>query len=290
MKIQTFNILAGNTNCNANCPFCISKMTPKNGMNCERPGVNWKNFKKACQLAKINLVNTVLITGKGEPLLYPDEITDFLERLDKYNFPIIELQTNALVLGRNFDRYKENLKLWGERGLSTFVISIVHYKDEKNKEIYAPNAPYLKLTELIKNLHLAGFSVRLNCILVKNYIDSVEEVKKLIEFCTENKIEQLTLKPVEVPERVENKIIANNTKKLLISKNTEKKMQKFLEKNAVRLRTLDFGGVVYDYQGQNVCMTDCLTHKPYSADLRQLIFFQDGHLRYDWRYAGAILI
>jgi len=290
MKIQTFNILAGNTNCNANCPFCISKMTPKNGMNCEKPGVNWNNFKKACQLAKINLVNTVLITGKGEPLLYPDEITDFLERLDKYHFPIIELQTNALVLGRNFNGYKEKLKLWREKGLSTFVISLVHYKDERNKEIYAPNGIYFKLTELIKNLHVNGFSIRLNCILVKDYIDSVEEVKNLIRFCSENKVEQLTLKPVEVPERIQNETVTKNTRKMLLSKNSEKNIQKFLEKNAIRLRTLDFGGVVYDYQSQNVCMTDCLTHKPYSEDLRQLIFFPDGHLRYDWRYAGAILI
>jgi len=290
MKIQTFNILAGNTNCNANCPFCISKMTPKNGMNCEKPGVNWNNFKKACQLAKINLVNTVLITGKGEPLLYPDEITEFLERLNKYHFPIIELQTNALILGRNFDNYYKKLKLWKENGLSTFVISVVHYKDERNKEIYTPNAQYFKLTGLIKNLHEFGFSVRLNCILVKNYIDSIEEVKKLIQFCAENKVEQLTLKPVEVPERVENKIVADNTRKMLLPKTNEKNIQKFLENNAVRLRTLDFGGVVYDYRGQNVCMTDCLNHKPYSEDLRQLIFFPDGHLRYDWRYAGAILI
>jgi molybdenum cofactor biosynthesis enzyme MoaA len=290
MKIQTFNILAGSTACNASCPFCISKMTPKNGMGSGKPEVNWINFKKACQLAKINLVNTVLITGKGEPLLFPGEITDFLDKLERYNFPIIELQTNALVLGRDFEKHRRLLRSWREKGLSTFVISVVHYKDERNKEIYAPNSNYFNLKELVRQLHLEGFSVRLNCILLKRYIDSVESVGELADFCLENNVEQLTLKPVEVPKRIENETVADNTRKLLLPKNAQKSIQRFLEKNAARLRTLDFGGVVYDYNGQNVCMTDCLSHKPYSEDLRQLIFFPDGHLRYDWRYQGAILI
>ena len=79
MKIQTFNIIAGNTNCNASCPFCIYKMTPKENMNSKLHETNWINFRKACQLAKDNHVSTVLITGKGEPLLYPNQITSFLD-------------------------------------------------------------------------------------------------------------------------------------------------------------------------------------------------------------------
>ncbi|VVB80071.1 7-carboxy-7-deazaguanine synthase [uncultured archaeon] len=290
MKIQTFNILAGNTSCNANCPFCISKMTPKNGINSDMPKINWVNFKKACLLAKVSLVNTVLITGKGEPLLYPEEITQFLEVLQKYNFPLIELQTNALVLGNDFESNIKRLKLWRELGLNTFVISIVHYRDERNREIYTPFGKYFDLVKLIENLHTIGFSVRLNCIMLKNYIDSIVEVKKMIKFCKRNKVEQLTLKPVEIIDNPENKSIAENTKNLLLPKKTEKDIQRNLEKNAVRLRTLDFGGVVYDFDGQNVCMTDCMAHKPFSEDLRQLIFFPDGHLRYDWRYAGAVLV
>ena len=35
---------------------------------------------------------------------------------------------------------------------------------------------------------------------------------------------------------------------------------------------------------------DCLTIDPSADDIRQLIFFPDGHLRYDWQYAGALLL
>lgn len=290
MKIQTFNVLIGSTNCNAQCPFCISKMTPTNGMDVKQPKINWKNFEKACQLARINNVCTVLMTGKGEPLLYPEEVTEFLLKLKRYDFPIVELQTNAILLGNNFEKYKRKLKLWKKKGLNTFVISIVHYEDKKNKEIYVPKGNYFELEKLIKNLHSLGFSIRLNCILLRGYIDSVKRVKDLLNFCKKNNVEQLTLKPVETLKNLPNKKIAEQTKKLLLFKRNEEEIHHFLEMKATKLRTLDFGGVVYDYDGQNVCMTDCLNGKPLSEDLRQLIFFPDGHLRYDWRYEGAILI
>jgi hypothetical protein len=49
---------------------------------------------------------------------------------------------------------------------------------------------------------------------------------------------------------------------------------------------------VFDYKGQNVCLSNCLTHEPYTdkSVMRNLIFFPDGHLRYDWEYQGAILL
>jgi adenine C2-methylase RlmN of 23S rRNA A2503 and tRNA A37 len=265
-------------------------MTPKNGVTSKNEKVNWNNFHKACLLAKNNLVNTVLITGKGEPTLNLNQITQFLKRLNKYEFPSIELQTNALIFGRNFNKYKRILRSWRRNGLNTFVISIVHYQDNKNKEIYSPNQDYFNLSELVKNLHKEGFSVRLNCIMLKGYIDSIDKINGLVNFCLENKVEQLTLKPVEVFKNTQNKSLVTWTQKRMISSETLKKIQLFLEKNASRLRTLDFGGIVYDYNGQNLCITDCLSNKPLSEDLRQLIFFQDGHLRYDWRYQGAILI
>jgi hypothetical protein len=36
-------------------------------------------------------------------------------------------------------------------------------------------------------------------------------------------------------------------------------------------------------------LTDCLTVAPAGEDIRQLIFFPDGHLRYDWQYQGSAL-
>ncbi|MEI7718348.1 MAG: hypothetical protein WCI72_00650 [archaeon] len=111
----------------------------------------------------------------------------------------------------------------------------------------------------------------------------------MVDFCKKNEVEQLTLKPVEMLKN-QNTPQAKWAFENLIPMKVQKKIQLFLEKKGNRLRTLDFGGVVYDLYGQNVCFTDCLTGRPFTADLRQLIFFPDGHLRYYWQYQGAILL
>lgn len=290
MKIQTFTIVAGTAACNARCPFCISKMTPLQGMNYKLPEVNWLNFSKACRLAQINNVSTVLITGKGEPLLYPDQITDFLEHLQPYDFPVIEVQSNALVIGRDFKKYEPYLKKWRKLGLNTIAISIVHYTPEKNKTVYTPDSDYINLEEVISKLHALGYSIRFSTIMLKGYIDNIEEVKKLVEFSRENEVEQLTIRGVATPQKSDNKEVYDWTKGKVLSKGTIIDISDLLNKEGNKLMTLDHGGIVYDYKGQNVCMTDCLTIKPSTEELRQLIFFPDGHLRYDWQHQGAILL
>ncbi|KKK54494.1 hypothetical protein LCGC14_3084160, partial [marine sediment metagenome] len=66
MKIQTFSIVVGGKKCNANCPYCVSKMTGETeGCTDRIEDINVRNFHKACQFAKMSGVNTVLLTGKG---------------------------------------------------------------------------------------------------------------------------------------------------------------------------------------------------------------------------------
>jgi hypothetical protein len=47
---------------------------------------------------------------------------------------------------------------------------------------------------------------------------------------------------------------------------------------------------VYDIEGQNVCMTNSLTRDTNIENIRQIIYFPDGHIRYDWEYTGAVLL
>jgi hypothetical protein len=67
-------------------------------------------------------------------------------------------------------------------------------------------------------------------------------------------------------------------------------MESYLRRKGHQLMKLIHGGVVYDVDGQNVCLSNSLTIDPNTEELRQLIFFPDGHLRYDWQYEGAILL
>lgn len=293
MRIATFSIVAGTAACNAACPYCISKMTGIKEIGVEEPKINWRNFKKACRLAQIHDVSTVLITGKGEPTLYPDQLVRFLTEMEPFEFPIIELQTNGLVFGTDYRRYKHYLKEWYLKGLTTIAISVVHYDPQKNKEIYTPNKEYPDLEKIINRLHKDGYSVRLSVTMVRGFIDTPEKTAKLCQRGKEWGVEQITVRPVRTvseEERAENPDVYRWTKKHSLGEKDIRKIHEYLEANAHKLMTLAHGAIVYDLDGQNICLSDALTIRPETEDIRSLIFFPDGHLRFDWQYKGAILV
>ena len=128
--ISTYTIIARNMKCPNDCPVCISKMTPSNGINYDDSKFNWDKFDKANQIAISRGAQNVIITGKGEPTLFPDLISGILTELPKNKFERIELQTE----GSNIFKYilDSTLQGWRNRGLDLIAISIYFY-DEPNK-------------------------------------------------------------------------------------------------------------------------------------------------------------
>jgi hypothetical protein len=78
-------------------------MTPPVGVMLDEPEVNWRNFRVACRLAERCGVTTAMLTGKGEPTLFPEQITKYLQALSEFPFPIIELQSNGILLAERAD-------------------------------------------------------------------------------------------------------------------------------------------------------------------------------------------
>ena len=299
MKIGTMSIVIGGKKCNAKCPFCISKMTPNcNVKDTELP--NWQknkyyyNLQKACRFAEMKGVTTVLLTGKGEPTLYPEEIANTLQDINKWNFPFIELQTNGLKIAEwiaNDDREGRTRILdWLNLGMTTIILSIVHYEDDRNAEIY--RKPYMNLEKTIDKLHKLGFSVRLSCIMMKTYIDSPFEIKNLIRFAKKNEVEQLTIRPVSVAS--DSVVLKTDWGRWALAHKPDDQnillIHKLLKENGHKLMSLSHGAEVFDYEGQNICLSNCLTIEPETDNLRQIIVFPDGKIRYDWNYEGAILL
>lgn len=288
MKIQTLSIIAGESTCNARCPFCISQMT---GKDIKVKPLNIQNFNKACRLAQINDVTNVIITGKGEPTLYPDQITNYLKALKKYNFPVIELQTNAILFDKQREKYAAYLKKWYHLGLTFIAISIVHYDPEKNRKNYIPYEKfYPDLKKLVSLLHSYGYSIRLTCTLVKGYIDSADEAKEMIKQTKTWGVEQLTLREVAIPRVSQNITVSKWTKAHQPTQKDLNSIEEYIIKNGHKLATFDYGGAIYDVDDQNVCFTNALTLHKDTENFRQAIYFPDGHLRFDWQYQGAIII
>ncbi|MBW3022528.1 radical SAM protein [Candidatus Woesearchaeota archaeon] len=291
MKIQTLSIVAGSSACNARCPYCISKMTPLQGLTLKEPEVNWRNFRKACALAKQCGVTTAMITSKGEPTLFPDQITKYLEAMKEFEFPMIELQTNGILIAQNPEKYKAHLEKWYDRGLTTIAVSVVHWDSEKNRQIYLPHSQrYPELSELADYLHREKFSVRLSCIMADDYVCDSKGLEEFILFAKNNKIEQVTGRPVNKPGKSESSEAEKWATEHYLKDEQLEDIKGYLSKNGHQIMKLQHGATVYDIKGQNFCLTDSLTIEPESENLRQLIFFPDGHLRYDWQYPGAVLI
>lgn len=288
MQIQTFSIVVGSAACNARCPFCVSKMTGIEN-HIKPTNANWTNFRKACKLAHIAGATTVMLTGKGEPTLFPEQITEYLYSLGALDyFPLVELQTNGLTIQEFPNRFKS----WRDLGLSTVAISVCHYDNLKNKNIYTPNKNYPDLVTSIKVLHEIGLSVRLVCVLVKNYLDSLQELKTMIQFAMDNKVEQLTFLPLNKPTDTKNEQVTQWVMDNALTNEEVAELQHGLTSAGARpILRLQHGATVYDFHGQNVCWNFCLDQNPDDlTQLRNLIFYSDGRIKHRWDAEGSVIL
>ena len=287
---KTLSLIAGTTICNAHCPFCISKMTPFQGMTPKLEKINEEKLDSAFLLAKKAGLGTVLITSKGEPTLYPEHISTYLAYAKKHEFSRVELQTNAILFGTHPEKYDALLAQWKEQGLNLVAISIVHYLPEKNQAVYTRDKPYFDLPSVISHLHSEGFKVRLACVLLKGYVDNVAEMKKMMEFAAKHKVDQLTLRRMEAVDDSEDPLMAAWTRHRVLPKETMDEFAGELSKNGKQIGGFFYGAKLYEYgKGkQNVCLTTGLTDKVITeGEIRQLIYFPSGRIITDWRYDTA---
>jgi MoaA/NifB/PqqE/SkfB family radical SAM enzyme len=300
MKIQTFSIVIGTKACNAKCPFCVSRMTGFDLVLGKPDPINEINFEKACRMAEIGGTTTVLMTGKGEPTLYPREITQYLELLAQrqHRFPFIELQTNAIEIGRIargetskipgvVDWTMEN---WHELGLSTIAISNVGHEPAWNKRIYGDD--YGDLAPTVDYLHDRGFSVRMCTMLQKECVETPERLDTLIAYAHGLGVEQLTVRPIRKPKATHDGDSTDFVTEFGLDEAQEKALHDHVASRGTLLATLMHGAAIYDVDGQNVCVSDCLTVNTAQDhdDIRTLIFYNDGTLTYDWQYEGAKIL
>jgi len=307
MKFQHFTFPVGGDQCDAKCPFCVSRMTQgscKTGQYdniTNPPKPDWDTFETACQIASSSPeLITALLTGVAEPLLYPELITQSLIVLDK-RFPIVELQTNGLRIARQKEKMTLYLKEWKEMGLKVIALSIVSLDLKENETIYG--SPHYDILKMVKFLHELGFKVRVCCMMMKGYVDSFERISNLAKLANWNKIDQLTIRPIEVPpkEDCKNLNTYNWVQQRTIPKKDMKKIKKKLDQFCSTELVLDYGAIVYGFpifdddkciirDRQNLCLSNCLT-KPKTPDqIRNLIFFPDGRIQYSWYSKAARIL
>lgn len=294
MKFHMLSIVIGDSACIANCPFCVSGETPcKKNINLpEFEEKHWKRFSVATKLADRSGVDTVMFTSRGETTLYPEEITQYMNILKGEKFPFIELQTNGLMLDKRWNEYEAYLIDWFNKGMTTITISTVSEQRSINAEIYTPNdINYIDMESLAEKLHNIGFSVRLTCVMCKDWMDTPDKVQSYLDYAKEIGAEQVTMRPLNDEYRRES--AQNWINKHKMTDKQKMAIWNYLNTKGTALLELPRVGTVFDVHGQNVMFSKPLTKYTRDTDPengRNLIFFRDGHIRYEWEMDGGILL
>jgi len=317
MEVFSFSCAIGESKCNCACPGCVARMTAPPPP-CKSP--SYRNLKKGCQMALVGNASTILFTGKGEPTLYPDLMTEHLEVLnwmapylgaasffkppqwllnlyelisrrkrqtfDKLPFPFADLQTNGIEL-MNMER---ELKHWYKLGLSLVCLSISHWEDKENTQLMRANKQ-MNIFDTVGYLHDLGYAVRINVTAQKGGVENLDHVEHMVELCKKHKVEQLTIRDLTTPDDDEtfNPRVTKWVKEHQV--NIDEPLRKHLEGHplAKPFRQLSHGATVFDYKGQNLTANNCLTTSQKPDEIRQLIYI-NGRLTTDWKYVGAILL
>lgn len=158
--------------CNAKCEFC------SNACNKDLGKLDLDDLKDI--LDKVSSKVSRFSVSGGETLINPKDLEELFKLLHKYDRRIT-MNTNGSFLLKNIDMLNKY------PNIESVQLSRHHYEDEKNNEVFKIDT--LTFDDL-KKVKLNA-DLRINCLLIKGYIDSYEEIVKFLEHISLTDISQV---------------------------------------------------------------------------------------------------
>lgn len=191
--------------CNAGCSFCVEKTVDDIQDNATPQefiiDINYMILK--------NMVSEVLLLG-GEPLYY----RGILEVIDGLKIaPIITTNGYRLIHDVNFRKEIISRK----DKIKAINISIPHHTTIiRNNLMRYDGFDNFQLRDLIGDLRDVGISVRINTVLLKNYIQTLDDVVEMAKFtrlagATELKLMELTGKDEKIHNFIRSEVLQFNS-------------------------------------------------------------------------------
>ena len=166
-KQEKFPFYINITNaCNAKCKFC------SNGKNKDLGKLDLDELKSIIDEAK-PYIRRFAISG-GEPLINEDDLKNLLDLLDGYGIKIT-LNTNGTYLLDRLDLLNKY------NNIESVHLSRHHYEDDLNNKLFGKEV--ISFDDM-KKVNLKPF-YNINCLLIKGYIDSLDEVVNFMEKMSE---------------------------------------------------------------------------------------------------------
>jgi MoaA/NifB/PqqE/SkfB family radical SAM enzyme len=159
--------------CNGKCSWCVEKKGyhPKKH-------ADWLTITKTIIKAK---KKNIILLG-GEPTLYKD-IKPLIQYLVKYKLNVY-ITTNGSMLSKEF--VMKNLT-----GIKGINISMHSEFPDENINITGIGFNLTELKETIEFLHSQNTVVRLNCNLIKKYVDSRTRINQYLKFAKALKVDSV---------------------------------------------------------------------------------------------------
>lgn len=159
--------------CNAKCSVCSNHGNEK----CSK--IDYEKLKYVIQyLDKKGLINRIGITG-GEPFLDIDSLNRVLNT-------VFEAKKDAFVtINTNGFRLKESLSLDSINKIDGIHISRHHFNDQINNKFFGiKTASKDDIAEVVSKSNNPRL-IRLNCLLMKDYIHNIRQVEKYLDNAAE---------------------------------------------------------------------------------------------------------
>jgi len=290
MKVQTLSLVCGTNACNAHCPYCISKQTVGAKDVIPTREICQRKLLTTMRLAERLKVTTALITGKGEPTLAPKMLSEYIKACTASGLPLIELQTNGLFFADTTPAFGQ-LAQWSEQGLTLLAMSVMGVTPESNKHISGPGKDYpVDLEAAVDTAHAADLMFRLTLTMAKGYVDTLEKLLVIVEWAADNHVDQITAGSVTMARGSEETAGGAWAKDHMIDPREIERIDARLRGQYRMILGLPTGAGVYDVHGVAVCVRDCLSWSPDPDKMRQMIFYPEGRLTYDWESPAARLL
>lgn len=181
--------------CINDCSFCMTDLRWKNSEAGTEEYLN--NFERAFKAYHEAGGRKVLFTG-GEPTTKPKKLIGMLKIIKDFPLELVTLYTNGLYLLKKHDGNtflpdfgygKPLIESLNSEGLEKINLTVNHYDygeiDCERRHEFGLYTKCLNMEGILQKTKELEMEIRLNCVLLKDYIGNPEEIENYLE-CAKN--------------------------------------------------------------------------------------------------------
>lgn len=202
---RSISVLPVAIGCQAKCSFCFSKSSAS--VDQDLGVLSLEQIELLFEIAKTRGAGRAVITGGGEPTLYPRrKLLDLIRLASKYFPEKVVLITNGYALTEL--PFVERLHFLEElqiAGLTTLAVSHHHWNPEINRQIMNLDIDVSRITDVISTFEdrFPTLSMRLICVLQKGGIDDLVSIQRYVDWAASLNVQEICFKELYVSTSIE---------------------------------------------------------------------------------------